>query len=269
MATYSKEQQAAVQAVWAPFFSGAPRPGRGGDKAPPAAWDLPRHGAGKVVQFGRPGDDLDPRRGSPADWRALRRLLAGTRGLHAVALGDRCFLAPPAALTRANAITDLAQRAELLHDSAAAAVLLDLLDECGLPRGAAGAVRAACARRPVPLGDFRPPGADGRGPLDVPGGDPWEEEAPPPGRRGKGPPAAKLSRLQLATLRFALDCGRGGAPLALLRQGASRTRQAALSRALRRLEARGLAALERDPAGRAVRVSLTDAGRQALETVNR
>jgi hypothetical protein len=78
---------------------------------------------------------------------------------------------------------------------------------------------------------------------------------------------AKLGKLQRSVLAFARDYAIGGysglAPLASW-PGTTRADAAALSRAVRGLEARGLLHVTRDRRGRATHVSLSWEGREVI-----
>jgi hypothetical protein len=216
----------------------------------------------QVVEFARVGERMNSC-GAREAWRALRRQLAGQRALFVVPLGTRLFLLPAACLPRAQLIGELAHAAAQ-QDPAASLALRDLLADCDVPWGEdLGALRTeliqACCRMP-------------KRPVAIPGGDPWREKPAKAGKRtaqasvGDAPPRrAGLSKLQRSILRFALDCcGKGcSAPLDLIRKGRTRSDHAVFSRALARLEARGLIVTEDSPGGRAQRIRLTAAGREA------
>jgi hypothetical protein len=228
------------------------------------------HGeAASVMEACRPGDWIEDR-GPDRAWQALRRGLA-MRGLAVVSVGRRLFVAPEAAEAQLPLLRQLASAWG--EDRVARAALKDLAAELFGPRpGLAQALADGCRRAHAsgrtagegspapPAGDSPPPAGEG-GHRQVPGGGLTTSPLPTPGAalRAATKPAAKLSKLQRALLLFARDHDGGwpGAPLSL-RGAQTRSGAAAASRALRRLEARGLLRVTRTAGGRATHVLLTD-----------
>jgi hypothetical protein len=229
----------------------------------PAYW---RGGAPQAAAAGescRAGDGIAPR-GDEQEWRGLRHQLAH-RGLTVVSAGRRLSVVAQETVPRLDLLRSLAAAAG--QDGTALAALHDLIEEVvgaapGQAKGLARAFAEACA------------GAD-RGHRQVPGGkltgDPGARKPPPPAPvrltavRSLERRAARLSRLQRSILSFALNysADHHGAPLELLRPK-TRPGAAALSRALRRLEARRLIDVRRTDGGRATHVRLTPDGRGVL-----
>jgi hypothetical protein len=227
--------------------------------------------AAEMVSKGRPGD-LVPHLavkgkkrvpyGTVEEWVGLRFRLS-EKGFAIVAVGANLFLAPM------SAEADLPQLREIAAcgacgDSAARAALSDLAHDLfnGEVPGLAETLMDVSSA--------------GHKPAEVPGG------ALPllPRQRGQTAPAtvnvnvvrslhrrvAKLSRLQREILAFASHYAMGNrdgdsAPLHL-RRTTTNAAAAAQSRALRRLEARGLIVVVRSEKGRATHVRLTEDGRR-------
>ena len=235
--------------------------------SPFRVWDLTRDDVALVAVCGQPGDALREI-GRVHAWRALRRQLT-LRGLLVVRLGRRCHLVPHDALAGLSHVKQLGQA---VHggDALALLPLRDQLEELGIPPEAADLIAQSCDPAASPAG--------------IRGGDPWRASPrrdEPPDRHCRPAPTpsavmsndgeegvvptprlSKLSRLQRDLLRQISDyvTSPEGAPWALLHQGSGRVHTAALSRALRRLEGRGLVLRVRGPAKRTTHVRLTAAG---------
>jgi hypothetical protein len=243
-------------------------------------WERGARDAEEIVARGRPGERIAAG-GHWNGWRGLRHQLA-VRGLAVIAVGQRFYLAPAAAVPRVPLLRQLAAAAK--EDPAGRAALADFIDEAFDPPSAgmkAVLVRTfvrACADSPgshaaVPGGtvDAGPRPAEVMKPAAVNAA--AVHDLP---RR-----VAKLSKLQRSVLRLARDYatrnlvpvewGGGryqspvdGAPVKLMRaEGKTRSHAAARSRAIRRLEARGLLRVRRVK-GRAVVITLTPDGQRVV-----
>jgi hypothetical protein len=211
------------------------------------------HTVADVGQNCRPGDTVRPDRYHCSDgtWRTLRRLLA-QRGLQVAGVGQRYFVFPADASPQLPFLRGLAAGDGLAEVRALGrdVTLTKLLTQlCGgkYPRGLAAALRDACAT------------ANGRH-VTVPGGEPT---TPGPSQADKVREAGrKLSKLQRGLLTWVKemvnDYGRTDVPMGLVPPHL-RTSAPALSRAWRRLAARGLVAFEQSR-GQEKRVRLTDEG---------
>jgi hypothetical protein len=220
------------------------------DALQPKVWKISSDGVADIAALATAGDRISAADGRGQQWRELRRSLA-SRGLPVVRLGHGLFVLPRAAASQSRRIEAVAYACEGEHDRVAGRALLDLLDEFNLQH-AQGEIRRSCRTLPRRR---RLPG----GHLD---GEPRERE-----RRGAIPPeGTRLSRLQRELLAYALACVDvpGGAPLRQfrphVRRGADRSASAALSRATRRLEERGLVRLTRSDRGYVSHLALTPLG---------
>jgi hypothetical protein len=220
-----------------------------------------------IVAGGQPGDRI-LRRGDDTEWRLLRHRLT-LRGLAVAALGRRLYIVPQEVLPRWPLLQQVAAAAK--DNPSARAALQDLIEELFPPmslRAKSTLARCftdACAELPGKH-------------VVVPGGVldkqllTARQAAPTPISKSLTRKTAKLSKLQRSLLTLARDYrtqrvpGRyifnGAAPLNLMRAD-TRAGAAALSRALRRLEGRGLVQVHRTESGRATHISLTADGRRA------
>lgn len=244
-----------------------------------ATWRLQRNRLDEVEHFAAPGDTIDPRdRNAPVtQWQAVRRRLAD-RSLYVARIGREFFVVGVAGLSRAAVIESIAAAASR-QDATASAMLWDLLAECGMEGAHPEVVHAAIVKACTGLLTKEPRPDDSSESLAysramdswrqqtalVPGGDVWTERLTKTEAAAARPVLRKLSKLQRSILRHARDSATpSGAPLDSVRQDMSRSKQAALSRALARLEARGLLTIHRT-SGRATRVRLTAAGLTAAD----
>jgi hypothetical protein len=217
----------------------------------------------RVSEGAGPGDTVRlPARRSGHAWRALRLRLAA-RGLELASVGKTVFVVPLASLPLLGEFRALALDAR--KDKAVRRVLHDFVidffgERDGLPEYLVGLLARARTT----------------GHAAVPGGELPEGRGQP---RRIAPAAvsmpvvhelrrrvARLGKTQRVVLQFAADYDMRdfeGAPLHLLR-APTRAGAAALSRAVRQLEARELVHVDRSVKGRARAVRLTRAGRQAL-----
>jgi hypothetical protein len=219
-------------------------------KIKPHHWTKGAAEVGAVVAQAKAGDTVAPK-GRPRDWRLLHGRLMG-RGLLVLPVGGRLFVVPwDDTLARLIEATGDG-------DATAAAIMRDRARDL-LHGDLAAAVNAIYSRRPT---DRKVPGIEPANPRaaqreaeTLARRAVWDARTAAEKRMRKG-----LSSLQRALL-LALSDNHRGVDLAVLRPPTSRAAAAARSRALRRLEQRGLIVVTRQ-GGRAARARLTHTGHQ-------